>query len=209
MPIAAENAALDAAAPAWQVVRMSQDPIAFADHAALLAWLDIHATTQAELWVLIWKKDSGVPSVTWDDCVRAALAHGWIDGIGKSIDEKSWKQRLTPRKPRGSWSARNVGIAGELIAEGRMRPAGLAQVTAAQADGRWQAAYAGPKDHAVPDDFLAAVASDPVAAATYAGLNRQNQFAIYYRLHTARTPETRARRMAKLLATLAAGQKIV
>ena len=188
---------------------MQQHPTPFADHGALLAWLDTQAATEPELWVLIWKKDSGIPSVSWDDCVRAALAQGWIDGIGKSIDDRAWKQRLTPRKPRGGRSARNVGIAEALIASGDMRPAGLAQVQAAQADGRWQAACAGPKDHAVPEDFLAAVTADPVSAETFAGLNRQNLYAIYYRLHTARTPETRARRMARMLGALAAGQTIL
>lgn len=188
---------------------MPSEPIPFAEHTALLAWLDIHGETEPELWVLIWKKDSGLPSVTWDDCVRASLAHGWIDGIGKSIDPRSWKQRLTPRRSRGVWSARNVGIAQELIATGQMRAAGLVQVQAAQADGRWQAAYAGQKDHTIPDDFLAAVAANPVAATTFAGLNRQNLYAVYHRLRSARTPETRTRRMDRLLATLAAGQALL
>ncbi len=135
-----------------------------------------------------------------------ALRHGWIDSAKRSAGPDAWLQRLTPRKPRSPWSLRNRAHAEHLIAEGRMTPAGLAQVHAAQADGRWDAAYAGPAKMEIPAEFLAALSNHPTAAATFASLNRQNLFAIYHRLQTATTPETRARRMAKLIAALNAGQ---
>jgi len=178
----------------------------FADAAALHMWLARHGATRTDLWVHLHKVSTGLPSVTWEDCVKAALCHGWIDGIKRSAGPHAWLQRLTPRKPKSPWSRRNRDHAERLIAEGRMTPAGLAQVHAAQADGRWDAAYAGPAKMEIPVDFLAALAAHPTATATFATLDRQNLYAIYYRLQTAATPEARARRMAKLIATLDAGQ---
>ncbi len=178
----------------------------FADAAALHDWFARHAATRTDLWVRLHKASSGIPSVTWEDCVIAALCHGWIDAIKRSEGPDAWLQRLTPRKPRSPWSQRNRAHAERLIAEGRMTPAGLAQVHAAQQDGRWDAAYSGPARMEIPADFIAALQEHPAAAAMYATLNRQNLYAIYYRLHSAATPETRARRMAKLIATLDAGQ---
>lgn len=172
-------------------------------------WLAAHHASAPELWLKLYRKDSGVASITWEQAVIEALAYGWIDGLKKPGNETFWYQRFTPRKPRSSWSQKNRGHVEKLMAEGRMQAAGLAQVTAARADGRWDAAYAGGKGAVVPDDFLAAVALDKVAEATYQTLNARNRFAIYYRLTTAKRPETRAKRLADLVAVLARGQRIV
>ncbi len=179
----------------------------FADRAELDTWFALNAGTETELWVHIHKVGTGLPSVTWEDCVIASIAAGWIDGVKKSLGPDAYVQRLTPRKKRSGWSKRNCDHAERLIAAGKMTPAGLAEVDAAKADGRWNAAYSGPSAMNIPDDFLAALETRPRAKATYVTLDRQNLYAIYYRLQTARTPETRARRMEKLLSTLDAGEK--
>ncbi len=178
----------------------------FSDSAALRDWFALNATTQTELWVHIYKTGTGIPSVTWEDCVLAALSYGWIDSVGKSLGSEAWVQRLTPRKRKSPWSKRNRAHVEWLIASGHMTDAGLAEVHAAQADGRWDAAYAGPAQMEIPADFIAALQDHPKAAEMFVTLNKQNLYAIYYRLHTAKTPETRARRMAKLIATLDAGE---
>jgi uncharacterized protein YdeI (YjbR/CyaY-like superfamily) len=183
------------------------DPLPFADRPSLRSWLDAHYATAPELLVLGHKVATLRPSVTWEDCVIEALRVGWIDGVRRSAGPEAWVQRLCPRRPRSTWSARNVALAEGLIAAGEMTAAGLAQVEAARADGRWAAAYAGPRDMTIPADFLLALESRPRARATFATLNRQNLYAIYHRLHTAKRPETRARRMEALLATLDAGER--
>lgn len=180
-------------------------PFATADDLAL--WLRTHGATATELWVHIHKAGSGEASVTWQDCVIAALSVGWIDGIKKSLGKNAYLQRLTPRRRASSWSKRNRDHAERLIAAGLMTPAGLAEVEAAKADGRWDAAYAGPSEMVIPADFIAALAAYPAAEATFATLNSHNLYAIYYRLHSARTPDTRARRMDALIATLDAGER--
>lgn len=181
--------------------------IAFATPADVRLWLATHGATESELWVHIHKVGSGVVSVTWEDCVVASLAYGWIDGIKKSLGADAYIQRLTPRKKASAWSKRNRDHAERLIAAGQMLPAGLAQVQAAKADGRWDAAYAGPAQMQIPAEFLAELAHHPAAQQMFATLNKQNLYAIYYRLHSARTPETRARRMAGLIETLNRGER--
>lgn len=182
-------------------------PIAFASPAALRDWLAEHGATQPELWVHIHKIGTHIASVTWEDCVIAALSYGWIDGVKKSLGSTAYIQRLTPRRSTSAWSKRNRDHAERLIAAGQMTVPGLDQVAAAKADGRWDAAYAGPSEMAVPADFLAALDAYPKAQSTYASLNRHNLYAIYYRLHSARSAETRARRMAVLIATLDRGER--
>jgi uncharacterized protein YdeI (YjbR/CyaY-like superfamily) len=181
--------------------------IAFATPAALRDWLVENGGTAPELWVHIHKVGSGIASVTWEDCVIAALCVGWIDGIKKSLGPDAYIQRMTPRKRASIWSKRNCDHAERLIANGQMTPAGLAQVDAAKADGRWIAAYAGPAEAEVPADFIAALEGYPTAKATYATLNKQNLYAIYYRLHSARSAETRGKRIAALIATLDKGER--
>ena len=172
----------------------------------LHAWLRVNHTSQAELWVHIFKKATGQPSVTWDDCVVAALCWGWIDGQRKALDDTAFLQRLTPRRARSGWSQKNVEHAERLIAQGHMQATGLAQVEAARSNGRWATAYAGSATMVMPEDFLAALQQDPAAHAFYATLKRQGQFAIYYRLQSAKRPETRQKRMAEFLAKLARGE---
>jgi len=139
--------------------------------------------------------------------VIEALAYGWIDGVKRSGDDVIWFQRFTPRRPKSVWSKKNTAHVEKLIAEGRMHLAGQEHVDAARADGRWDAAYS-MQDVVIPDDFLAAVAAHSVAAATYQTLTASGRFAIHYRLTSAKKPETRAKRFADLLATLARGEKI-
>lgn len=180
------------------------EPLPFATPEEWWRWLATHAEAR-EVWVLYHKKD-GLPSIDWEQAVIGALAHGWIDGIRKTVNETQWMQRFTPRKPGSAWSAKNVAHAEKLIAEGRMTPAGLAHVTAAKADGRWEAAYSGGKTADLPQDFLDAVAQDPTAQATLQALKASDRFAIYYRLTTAKLPETRAKRLVGFVARLSQGQ---
>lgn len=168
-------------------------------------WLEANHVTKTEAVLKLYKKASGIPSITWEEAVIEALAFGWIDGVKRPGDNQHWLQRFTPRKPRSGWSQKNRKHVEKLIADGRMTQAGLVQVQAAKADGRWDAAYAGGKDAQVPQDFLDALT--PAAAATYQTLNAQNRFAIYYRLTTAKRPETRAKRCADFVAMLERGER--
>ncbi|WP_377508127.1 YdeI family protein [Octadecabacter sp. R77987] len=183
------------------------DYLAFSTPDDLRAWFSDHHATHSELWVQIFKKGSGEPSVTWDDCVIESIIWGWIDGIKKRLDDASYLQRLTPRRAKSNWSKRNCAHAEQLIALGLMMTTGLAHVDAAKADGRWDAAYAGSADMVIPADFLAALDANPAAKSFYATLNRANLFVIYHRLHSAKKPETRARRMEQMLAQLASGKR--
>lgn len=184
----------------------SSEPHAFETPDQLEKWLEENHATRPELWVRIYKKESGTPTVTWDDCVIVALAWGWIDGQRKSLDDVSFLQRLTPRRPKSNWSRKNCAHVERLIAEGRMRPAGLAHVEAARQDGRWEQAYAGSAEMVLPEDFLQELESNPAAKQYFETLNRRNQYAIYYRLQTAKRAETRQRRMAEILAQLERGE---
>jgi uncharacterized protein YdeI (YjbR/CyaY-like superfamily) len=172
----------------------------------LHAWLRVHHANESELWVRIFKKATGKPSVTWNDCVVAAICWGWIDGVRNALDDTSFLQRLTPRRARSNWSQKNVQHAERLIEQGHMQAAGMVQVEAARSDGRWESAYAGTAAMVIPEDFLAALQKDPAAHAFYATLKRQHLFAVYYRLHTAKRVQTREKRLAFLLAQLARGE---
>lgn len=184
------------------------EPRSFATPRDLEKWLKKNHRTETELWVRIFKKDSGTPSVNWNDCVVAAIAWGWIDGQKKSLDEASFLQRLTPRRPRSNWSKKNCEHAERLIAAGQMQPAGLAHVEAARADGRWDVAYAGSADMVIPDDFSSAISKVPKAQRFFATLDRSNLFAIYHRLHTARRAETRQKRIAAIIERLERGEAL-
>jgi uncharacterized protein YdeI (YjbR/CyaY-like superfamily) len=182
--------------------------LAFADVAALEAWLEVEHATADELLLRIAKKDSGIASVTHAQALELALCFGWIDAVRRAIDDDWFLQRFTPRRARSKWSRINRAAAERLIAAGRMRPAGLAQVQAARADGRWDAAYAGQATMTVPPDLQAALDAEPAAAAFFATLNSQNRYAVLYRVQDAKRPETRARRIATFVAMLAAGEKL-
>jgi uncharacterized protein YdeI (YjbR/CyaY-like superfamily) len=178
-----------------------------ADAAAWREWLGEHFADPAGVWLVLAKKGTTVPTcLTYDEALDEALCHGWIDGQVQRRDEGTYRQRFTPRRQRSPWSKRNIGIVERLTAEGRMRPSGLAEVERARSDGRWQAAYAGPASIDVPDDLAAALAAEPVAKAWFDVLTAQNRYAVLYRLHDAKRPETRARRLEQYVGMLARGE---
>ena len=180
----------------------------FATPTDLGRWLSRHHATEPELWIRIFKKASGTASVDAEQAIVEALCWGWIDGVRHGLDAQSFLQRYTRRRKTSRWSQKNCDTAERLIAEGRMQPAGLAEVQAARADGRWDAAYDGSANFALPPEFLAALAtaSEP-AQAHFAGLNRQNLFAIYFRLVTVKRPETRTRKVAEFVAMMERGER--
>jgi uncharacterized protein YdeI (YjbR/CyaY-like superfamily) len=180
----------------------------FATPQAWGAWLKANHAKSDGLWVRLFKKDSGVKSINYAQALDEALCWGWIDGQKRGYDAQSFLQRFSPRGPRSGWSQINRGHIARLTREKRMRAPGLAQVAAAQEDGRWDAAYAGQKEAAVPADFLKALAKDKAALAFFKSLNKANHFAVYHRLHTAKKPETRQRRFEALLAMMRAGKKL-
>ena len=182
--------------------------LAFPDQAALEEWLEAEHATARGLYVRLAKKGSGVPSVTYAELVESALCFGWIDGRSQRLDEASYLQRITPRRPRSVWSQKNVAAVEALIAAGRMRPAGLAEVERAKDDGRWDAAYEAQSTAAMPDDLRRELHARPGAKAFFATLSSQNRYAILYRLQDVKRPETRARRLEKFVAMLEAGETI-
>jgi uncharacterized protein YdeI (YjbR/CyaY-like superfamily) len=182
--------------------------LAFADQAALEAWLDAEHLTAPGLYVKIAKKGAGVPSVNWEQMVEVLLCFGWIDGRANRLDDRFYLQRITPRRAKSVWSQKNVATVERLIAEGRMRPAGLAAVEAAQADGRWERAYAGSKDMTVPDDLAAALDENPEIRAEFESLDGANRYAVLWRVQTAATPATRAKRIAAAVDLLREGRRI-
>jgi len=187
----------------------SELPIAlFASPGELEAWLEANHGDSPGLWLKIAKKGYGVASVSYAEALELALCFGWIDSQKRGCDEIFFLQRFTPRRPRGKWSQINREAAEGLIAAGRMRPAGLAEVEAAKADGRWQAAYAGQRAAQVPDDLQRELDANPAAREFFAGLDSANRYAIVYRLNDARKPETRERRLRKFITMLERGEKI-
>ncbi len=180
--------------------------ISFSSPKDLGQWLKVNHAIESELWVKIFKKNTGIPSVTWDDVVVEILCWGWIDGIKKSIDEKAYLQRVTPRKTRSNWSKRNVEHVERLINEGRMTESGLVHVRAAKADGRWENAYV-VSDMKVPADFLAALESQPAAKHFFETLTKSSRYVIAYGLISAKKPETRQRRFTKFINMLACEEK--
>lgn len=182
--------------------------IAFDGLAAFERWLDAHAASAAGLWLKFARAGSGMPSVSKQDAIDAALCYGWIDGQLDGYDKQHWLIRFTPRTARSKWSQRNRQRAIDLIGAGRMRPAGLAQVEAVKADGRWDAAYAGARDATVPPDLQAALDQHPDAAAFFATLTGANRYAILYRIGAVKKPATRARKIAEFVAMLRRGETL-
>jgi uncharacterized protein YdeI (YjbR/CyaY-like superfamily) len=171
-------------------------------------WLEAEHASSDGVWLRFAKKGSGHTSVTYAPALQVALCFGWIDGQAKSEGDTHYVQRFTPRRARSMWSKRNCGYAEKLIESGRMRPAGLAEVERAKADGRWAAAYDAPSTATVPDDLQTALDARPGASAFFAGLDSQNRYAILHRVQTAMKPETRARRIEKFATMCAAGEKV-
>lgn len=175
--------------------------IAFASSGLFESWMEQNHTTSG-VWVKIAKKSTGIASVTHDEALDIALCYGWIDGMRRGLDQQYFLQKFTPRRPRSLWSKRNIGKIEGLIVAGRMQPAGQAEIDAAKADGRWDAAYDGPKDMVLPAEFLELLAKSTQAQTAYDALNSSEKYAIYFSLATAKRPETRQRRIEKIIATL-------
>jgi len=179
------------------------------DAASWRTWLGLHHGDPAGVWLILAKKGTNEPtSLSYDEALEDALCHGWIDGQVRRRDEHTYRQRFTPRRARSPWSKRNVGIVERLLQEGRMHPAGLAAVAQAKADGRWEAAYAGPRTIEVPADLAQALAAEPQAQAMFETLTSQNRYAVLYRIHNAKRSDTRARRIADFVAMLARGETV-
>ena len=179
------------------------DELVVADADELREWLRVHHATSPGVWLALTRKGGTVTTLTWQQAVDEGLCVGWIDGQGRKRDDETSSIRYTPRGPRSSWSRRNVGHVARLEAEGRMLPAGRAAVAAAQADGRWAAAYAPPSESEVPDDLAAAVAANPAAQAMFDVLTKTNRFTLIHRLGAVKRAETRERKIAEFVEMLA------
>jgi uncharacterized protein YdeI (YjbR/CyaY-like superfamily) len=180
-----------------------------ADRALWRSWLAVHYDQDQGVWLVLAKKHVVEPTrLTYDEALEEALCHGWIDGQVGRRDERTYRQRFTPRRARSSWSKRNVGLIERLRAEGLMHPAGLKAVARAKDDGRWDAAYAGQATIEVPADLSAALEAEPEAKAMFARLTSQNRYAVLYRIHEAKRSDTRARRIERFVAMLARGETI-
>ena len=185
---------------------------AFKNEGAFEAWMRANHARETEIWLRIYKKDSGKPTVTTAQALDVALCWGWIDGIRKGLDEESFLQRYTPRRARSLWSQVNRDHVARLTAASRMQPAGQRQVDAAKADGRWAAAYApirSASEASIPPDLRAAIEADPRARRTFTTLRKINLFALAFRTNNMKTPAGRARKIAELVTMLARGRTVV
>ncbi|SEW52933.1 YdeI/OmpD-associated family protein [Chitinophaga arvensicola] len=170
-------------------------------------WLAKNHSQPDGVWLRMYKKETNIPSINYAQALEEALCYGWIDGMAKSVDAQSFIQKFTPRRPKSNWSERNTKHIERLTAAGKMKPSGIAEVEKAKADGRWEQAYAASSNASIPEDFLAALKKNKKAQAFYDTLNKQNLFAIYFRLHSAKKPETRAKRIAEFIAKLERHEK--
>lgn len=178
----------------------------FVDQSAFADWLSAHHASEEEVWIRMFKKGSGRPTISQTEAIDVALCWGWIDAIRKSWDDESFVQRFCPRRPKSVWSRINQGNVERLVREGRMTEHGLVHVRAAQADGRWDAAYATTME--APDDLLAAINASKKARAMYATLSAQNRFALTFRVLQLKTAAGRARRIAEFVAMLERGETV-
>ncbi|MEA2346238.1 MAG: hypothetical protein QOG62_25 [Thermoleophilaceae bacterium] len=190
---------------------MSDDlpEMVFPDTEAWRLWLEEHHADKRGIWLVLAKKGTSEPtSMGYQEALQEALCQGWIDGQTKRRDDATFMQRFTPRRARSPWSARNVKIADRLVAEGRMKPAGVAEMERAKADGRWEVAYAGPATIEMPDDLTAALAANPRAQAMFEILTSQNRYAILYRIGQVKREATRAAKIETFVAMLARGETV-
>lgn len=198
---------MSARSPSPETGKDGQPILTFAGPAEFEQWLaENFASCPRGIWIKFAKKASGIPSVNYAQALDASLCYGWIDGQVKSVDEAWYIQKFTPRRPRSKWSQRNREHIARLTAAGLMRAAGLKEVEGAQADGRWDDAYASPRRIQVPDDFAAALNASPAAKAFFETLRGSNRYSVLYRLHDAKRPETRQRRIAEFITMLEAGK---
>lgn len=170
-------------------------------------WLIKNHNNSNELWLKIFKKDSGEKTISYKEALDVALCYGWIDGQKKAYDEQAWLQKFCPRSAKSIWSKINTGHVERLIKEGRMKPAGLKAVEKAKADGRWEKAYDSPSKLTIPEDFLKELAKNKKAEAFFKGLNKTNLFSIGFRLQNAKKQETREKRIKQIIEMLARGEK--
>ena len=192
-----------------RMARLDVPTLIVSDAAAFRAWLDANRDGSEGVWLVLAKKGMTEPtSLTYAQALEEALCQGWIDGQKRSRDATTFAQRFTPRRRTSQWSKRNLRIAEELIAEGRMLPAGLAEIDQAKADGRWAAAYSGQAEASVPADLAAALSANPAAEKMFADLNGANRYAVLYRIETAKRAETRSRRIDQFVEMLARGETI-
>ena len=180
----------------------------FVDAEAFYAWLSKNHDKAPEAWIKIHKVGSGLPSINAKQAIDVVLCWGWIDGVKKSFDEKSFLQRYTPRGRKSIWSQINVDNVARLVDEGRMTPHGLREVEAAKADGRWDRAYGSGQDMKIGDDFQAAIDASPKATAMLATLSAQNRFALAFRVHNLKTEAGRQKKIAEFVAMLERGETI-
>jgi uncharacterized protein YdeI (YjbR/CyaY-like superfamily) len=171
-------------------------------------WLDRHHADRPGVWLVLHKKGGQATALTYAQALDEALCFGWIDGQIARRDDGSYRQRFTPRRPNSLWSARNVEHVARLAEAGRMRPAGIAAVEAAKAQGRWQTAYRGQADMQIPPDLAQALAANPAAAATFDQLDAANRYAVVYRLNAVKRPATRDRKLAEYIEMLARGESL-
>jgi uncharacterized protein YdeI (YjbR/CyaY-like superfamily) len=177
--------------------------MAFATQKAWRTWIDRHHATSNGVWLRFAKRHAATKSVTYAEAIEVALCYGWIDGQAKALDEDTYLQKFTPRRPQSIWSQINCAKAEALIARGEMQPAGLAAIEQAKRNGRWSAAYAGSRTAVVPDDLQAALDANARAAAFFSTLNSRNRYAILFRIQTAKKAETRAGRIQQFVRMLA------
>ena len=194
--------------PAARPSVRSEDDLRLDGAQAWSDWLAKHNGTSKGVWLVFGKKGSGLSTPTYAEALETALCFGWIDGQKGARDAKTWAQRFTPRGPRSIWSQINVRKAEALVASGRMQPAGLAAMAAAQQDGRWAKAYASQRGIEVPDDLQHALDAAPRAKAFFGTLDSANRYAVLFRVHQAKRPETRRDRIARFVAMLARHEKL-
>ena len=171
------------------------------------SWLAKNHSKSSSVWLRLFKKDSGVASVTYAEALDEALCYGWIDGQLEKYDEKSWLRKFTPRRPKSVWSKRNIEQVNRLTQAGKMKPSGLKEIEAAKRDGRWERAYDSPSAMQVPQDFHKKLSKDKKAKEFFSTLNKANVYSIAWRLQTANKPETRAKRMKAIIEMLKRGEK--
>ena len=180
----------------------------FATQRSFEQWLSRNYAKAQGIRIQFAKKSTKIRSINYAEALDVALCYGWIDGMAKAIDSEWYWQRFTPRRSRSLWSKRNRDLVARLIAEGRMQPAGQAEIDRAKADGRWDAAYDSPANATIPEDLAAELNKSPEAKKFFETLNAQNRYAILHRLMIAKKPETRAKRLATFVAMLREGRKI-
>ena len=180
----------------------------FKDAQSFYKWLGKHHDKEDELWIKIHKVDSGLKSITPREAIDVVLCWGWIDGVRKGFDDKSYLQRYTPRGKKSIWSQINVDNIARLIQEGRMTEHGLKEVEAAKSDGRWDRAYKSGKEMKIPDDFQAAIDAEPMAKGMLEQLSAQNRYALAFRVHNMKTEAGRKKKIGTFVEMLKRGETI-